>query len=372
MNDLHSILRRSALSFLLPLFLYGQEHPNFNVSLQIDYSSADQLIELCEGRLHNIGGVADAKGSQLAAATSILLARREFPADIFRRELETLRDNFRSQDDIFGFAPTRAHLAEIKALLAEAKKQQLDRRVIATISQFFPQNARISAPLSVYIVAFGHENASAFVRRVIWQGNVPMFVGEGQGEPVIVVNLQRLIVGPSTQMQYIETLSTLAHEVFHAVFEVYQSNSAVWKEYNSRRGPLWSLAELVQNEGIAYHISFQQRTGNALPPPVFEGAKQGLRAMNDAMRELLSPDISSSRAHELLMNANLSGSFEKNYGAAAGLLMAFAIDTKLGRSALTETIERGVGDFFQKYDELTKQYDELPKISEEVRREVLK
>ena len=79
------------------------------------------------------------------------------------------------------------------------------------------------------------------------------------------------------------------------------------------------------------------------------------------------------RVHrELVMNANLSGSFERNYGAAAGLLMAFAIDTKLGRNALTETIAKGVGDFFDKYDALTKQYDELPKLSEEIKGGLMK
>ena len=357
----------------VPLLLHSQSNPNFNVSLQVDYTSAEQIIELCEGRMFNVKNVADLKGTQLVAATSILLARKELPPEAFQKELEGLRDRFKSSDDIFGFTQTRAHLPEIKALLEEYKKRQLDRRVLATIEQFFPNDAKITATLSVYIVAFGNENASAFVRRVVWQGNTPIFVGEGQGEPVIVVNLQRLVeANPSTEIQFIETLSTLAHETFHAIFEVVQSTSPIWKTINTRREPVWALAELVQNEGIAYRISFQQRTGGSLPPYIFNGARNAIGSLNSAMIELSSPGISSSRVHELLMNANLSGSFERNYGAAAGLLMAFAIDTKLGRNALTETITNGVGDFFQKYDGLTKQYDELPKLAEEVKRELMK
>jgi len=353
---------------LFPSFLCTQPNPDFNVNLQVDYSSVEQIIDLCEGRLHSVNSVAELRGTQLAAATSAVLARRQLTSESFQRQLELLRDGSKSPDDVFGFVQTRAHLSEIKGLLAEIKKGELDRRVIATVEQFFPTDARISATLSVYVVAFGNENAAAFVRRVVWQGNTPVFVGENEGDPVIVVNLQRL-VGNSlpTNVQFIETLSTLAHETFHAVFAVYQSTSPVWKAINARREAFWSLAELVQNEGIAYRISYQERTGSSLPPYIFSEAKNAVSVLNNAMRELQSPGITSARSQELVMNANLSGAFERNYGAAAGLLMAFAIDTKMGRNALTETVAKGVGDFFEKYDALTKQYDELPKLSEEIK-----
>ena len=358
-----------AASFLLQ----AQPNPNFDVNLQVDYSSAEQLIDLCEGKLYSVSAVSDLKGSQLAASTSILLARKQVPPEAFRRELESLRDNFTSQDDIFGLAPARAHLAEIKALLAESKKNELDRRVVATIQQFFPRESRISASLSVYIVAFGHENASAFVRRVVWNGNTPAFVGENDGEPVIVVNLARLVSSnPSTEVQFIETLSTLAHETFHAVFAVYQSSSPVWRMINNQRAPFWPLAELVENEGIAYRISFQERTGGTLPPSVFNSAREAIPTLNSAMSELASPSVTPTRARELIMNANLSGTLERNYGAAAGLLMAFAIDSKMGRNALTEAVANGPADFFQKYDGLTAQYPELPKLSPEVLQEINK
>jgi len=357
----------------LPALLCGQSNPNFNVNLQVDYSSAEQLIGLCEGKLFNVNAVADLRGSQLAAATSVLLARKQVSAETFHRELELARDKSGSSDDVFGFAPALMHLQEIKALLSESKKRELARRVVATVEQFFPNDARIYTSLTVYIVAFGHENAAAFVRRVVWNGNTPTFVGENEGEPVIVVNLARLVSSnESTEDQFIETLSTLAHETFHAVFAVYQSGSPVWKDLNARRASYWPLAELVQNEGIAYRISFQERTGGSLPPSVFSSAKDAVPKLNSAMLEMASPNITGLRVRELLMDANLSGTFERNYGAAAGLLMAFAIDSKMGRNALTETIAKGVGDFFQKYDALTKQYDELPKLSPEVLGEVSK
>ena len=364
-----SLFLAAVIAAVVPL--RAQPNQNFDVNLQVDYSSAEQLIALCEGKVYSVGAVSDLKGSQLAASTSILLARKQVPPDAFRHELESLRDNFTSQDDIFGLEPVRAHLTEIKALLAESKKQELDRRVVATIQQFFPTESRISTALSVYIVAFGHENAAAWVRRVVWHGNTPVFVGDNDGEPVIVVNLARLVnSNPSTEVQFIETLSTLAHETFHAVFAVYQSSSSVWRTINNQRAPFWPLAELVQNEGIAYRISFQERTGGTLPPPVFNSVREAIPALNSAMSELASPTVTPARARELIMNANLSGSLDRNYGAAAGLLMAFAIDSKLGRNALIETVVNGPADFFQKYDSLTQQYPELPKLSADVLQEL--
>ena len=45
----------------------------------------------------------------------------------------------------------------------------------------------------VYVVAFGYQTVDAYVRRVVWRGNVPVFVGEGEGEVTIIVNLSKAI-----------------------------------------------------------------------------------------------------------------------------------------------------------------------------------
>jgi hypothetical protein len=68
----------------------------------------------------------------------------------------------------------------------------------------------------------------------------------------------------------------------------------------------------------------------------------------------------------LIMNSNLSGSYEKNYGATAGLLMAYSIDLKLSRKSLTESLVNGVGDFFKKYQQLAEENGDLPKFDNDV------
>lgn len=345
----------------------AQTNPNFNVTLQLDFSSVDALIELSEGRIANANRVAELRGNQIAAATSALLARQPYSPKDFVRELERFSNRATTSNDVFGLNATLKYLQQIKLLLQEAKKRQLDRRVVATIESFFPQNAPITASIPVFFVAMGNENAAAFVRRVAWINNTPRFVGEGEGELTIVVNLTRSVQYiKEVQSQFVDMMSTLAHETFHAVFGIYQSSSPVWQQQHTRYEPYWRLAELVQNEGIAYLISLQQHTGSQLSASQLQSAKQALTSLNEALKELTAPTITPERARELIMNANLSGSFEKNYGATAGLLMAYSIDAKLGRTALTETLQSGAGDFFAKYQQLAEQFGELPKFDEKV------
>lgn len=343
------------------------QQENFNVSLRLDFSSIDALIELNEGKMANINRAAELKGNQIAAATSALLARQSYSPEHFTRELDRFRNGSTSSSDIYGFRSTLEFLPHIKALVTEVKRRNLDRKVVATIAPFFPEKARINASIPVYFVALGNENAAAFVRSISWRNNVPYFVGDGEGELTIVVNLTRSVQHiHEIQIQFVDMMSTLAHETFHAVFGVYQQSSAVWKTIAYQQEPYWTLAELVQNEGFAYLISLQQRNGSALSAGQLSSSKQAIISLNNALQELSSPSIRPARARELIMNSNLSGSYEKNYGASAGLLMAYAIDAKLGRKALTECLEYGVADFFGKYQQIAEQNGELTKFDKEV------
>ena len=346
--------------------LFGQS--NFDVTLRLDFTSAERLIELCEGRLRNVKSVSELKGNQLAAATSALLARKQKAWNEFDRELELIRDNFRSDNDIFGLQTTKNNLAQIKALLAECKKRQLDKKITSTIEAFFPISEKINAVLPVYFVAFGNENAAAFVRRVMWIDNYPVFVGDNQGNAVIVVNLSRLMqYHPKTEIQFIELQSTLAHEAFHAVFSEYQQTSAYWKRVNEKNNFAHQLAALSQNEGIAYYISMQQDIGGEIPAQYwFNETMNAMKSLNDALKELSSDRITIVRARELIMNSNLSGSFAKNYGATAGWRIAYEIDRKLGRVALSETLAKGTKDFFTKYSELCRLNPTLPAIDSSI------
>ncbi len=364
-------MRYSLLFVLISLFALAadaQVNPNFNVSLSIDYTSAETMIMMCDRQMNNARDVASKPGNQIAASTSLLLARTDEPFSHFIGELELLRDNFRSRDDIYGLQQTRASLPKVKALLAELKKRNLDRKIVATIESFFPQSARITTSIPVYVVAMGHENAAAFVRRVRWVNDRPVFVGDSQGEPVIVLNLVRMVqYVPDVQVQVIETLSTLAHESFHAVFSVYQETSPAWNNERHTRTASGALAELVLNEGIAYYISMQQQGYLESPPREwFRVTGNAIGSLNTVMVEMSAPGLTYERASELLLNANLSGSAEKNYGATAGVRMAYEIDRRLGRAALTGTMERGAADFFAKYREVSRTYDDVPKIAEEV------
>jgi hypothetical protein len=352
----------------LPLFVHAQSNPHFDVSLRIDYSSAEEMLNLFDRQTFNAQRVADLRGNQIAAATSVMLARTGRPASDFVHELELVRDNYTTNGDIYGLKTTQSHTDQLRKLLNETRKRQLDRRVVATIASYFPSDAEVSVDIPVYVVAMGNEKAAAFVRRVVWQDNKPVFVGENEGEEVIVLNLARMLgSGQKVDQQFIQVLSTLAHECFHAVFGAYQEKSTVWEELHRRAEPIWRLTGLVQNEGIAYYLSLQLQIGGQTPPTAwFDATSNAVRSFNSAAQELISPTISPKRATDLIMNSNLSGSFEGNYGATAGLRIAYEVDTRLGRPALTETISGGIKEFFAKYETLCRQNSNLPKLAPDV------
>ncbi len=369
--EMKSVARSVAIVWFLAALGHcalGQSNPGFDVRLRVDYSSAEEMLNFFERQTFNAMRVADLKGNQIAAATSEMLARKRRPTGDFAHQLELVRDNYETGEDVYGLRTTQSHCDQLRGLLTETRKRQLDRRVLATIASYFPSDADVSVEIPVYIVAMGNERAAAFVRRVTWRNDKPMFTGEDQGEQVIVLNIARMLDGENkVDAQFIQLLSTLAHECFHAVFGAYQTNSPVWKDLRNRHEPIWRLAELVQNEGIAYCLSLQLQVGGRTPPiPWFDQTGRSVAVFNKAAEELLSPATSTQRAQELIVNSNLSGSFLGNYGATAGLRFAYEIDTRSGRPALAETIKKGIGDFFGKYEALCNQNPDLPKIDDNV------
>jgi hypothetical protein len=356
-----------ALICFLPLIVRSQANPNFDFSLGIDYSAAEQTLDYFDHLTGNTKYVAELRGNQLAAATSIMLARTEKGDDDFFQQLELARNNTRFESDVYGFLPAKNHIPEIRKLLTEIKHRQLDRRIVATIASFFPEQAKISTRFSVYFVVIGNERASAFVRHVIWNYDVPMFVDEEHGEPIIVVNLARFIEGPTNvQAQFIEVLSTTSHECFHAAFSVLKKSLP---ETTKPKNIAEQLLDVVQNEGVAYYLSIQTHIGNATPSrPWFDVTTQSVKVLNSVLVEMSSPNLTRSRAQELLMNANLSGSMEGNYGATAGMRMAYEIDAHLGRPALTATLLTGSCSFILTYMQACLRDAYLPKIDNQVTR----
>ena len=189
-----------------------------------------------------------------------MLARTEKTNEDFSQQLELARNNTRFESDVYGFSPAKNHIQEIRKLLLEVKHRQLDRRIVATVASFFPEQAKISTRFSVYFVVIGNERASAFVRHVIWNYDVPTFVGEEQGEPIIVVNLARIVEGQkNVEAQFIEVLSTTAHECFHAAFSVLKKSLP---DSIKSRNIADELLDVVQNEGVAYYLSLETHIGN--------------------------------------------------------------------------------------------------------------
>ena len=330
---------------------YAQENPNFNVELVPNFTSAEKVLDLSEGRFISTDEIANLKGNTIAGATAQYIAQRGGANSVLQLSLDTLKSMARLQDDIFHLNDAREHAAEIREFISEIQKNNFSGRVTATVEQIFPQNAKVTASVPVYFVVLGHENVDAYVRRIIWHGKEPQFVGEHEGQLTIVVNLTKAIgYQGNVHEKFIQLLGVVAHEVFHAAFGAYKDESPAWQRfYASHKRPFDALIDLTQNEGIAYYLSIDQAGRGYIPREWYSRLRDVFGVFNDNASELLSDSLSSRRAGELIRAANLSGGDFKSYGAMTGMMMARNIDLILGRTALKETIAYGPDDFFKKY-----------------------
>jgi hypothetical protein len=351
--------------------LLAQTNPKFNVSLRVDYTAAQQMLDLFSDEPVNTTSLAALRGNLIAASTTGLIADRGGVAGLLRSYLDSLRYHQIIRDDVYHLESARKSVPEIRSLLVEMQKGTFSRRVIATVEQIFPADAEVSIDIPLYAVALGHENVDAYVRRIRWEGDVPKFVGEGDGELTIVVNLSQSVkYGPDLQERYLTLLGVVAHEVFHAAFGAYKDGSRSWRRYErTHTRPFDALLDLTQNEGIAYYLSLDQRGHGYLPRDWSAKMGETFKTFNENAAELLSSSLRPERAAELIRNANLSGYWE-SYGAMTGMFMAREIDLRLGRGALIQTISEGPLDMLAKYAGLTDRDDRLPKLSDQIIREI--
>lgn len=363
-----SVLIRQIICFLFLLILpvsrtSSQTHPNFNVRLQIDYEAAEQTVMLFGDQPVSTQQLAELRGNRIAASTTGLIADRSMVSVFLRDYLDSLKSHQIIRDDIYHLENARDNASEIGELLTELKRRNFSRRVIATVEQIFPPDARVDITIPVYVVALGHENVDAYVRRIIWHGSVPEFVGEGEGELTIVLNLaQSVNYGSDLEERVVSLLGVTAHEVFHAAFGAFKDQSSAWKRfYRKFNRPIDMLLDITQNEGIAYYLSLDQRGRGFLPRDWNSKMNDVFRTFNSNALELLSDRTPRSRVAELIRTANLSGYWE-SYGSMAGMFMAREIDIRLGRASLIETISHGPADLLLKYASLTRDDSNLPRV----------
>jgi len=360
------------LAFLFPPSpLSGQTNPKFNVQLRVDYSAAERCIELFQDQPVSTQALVDLRGNRIAASTTGLIAGRGSVAEELKGYLDSLKYHEIIRDDIYHLESARQNATEIKRLLDEMEKRNFGRKVVATVEQIFPADGDVSITVPVYVVALGHENADAYVRRIQWDGDVPKFLGEGEGELTIVVNLSQSVkYGGDLQERYVTLLGVVAHEIFHAAFGAYKDQSKRWQRYyKTHQRAFDQLLDLTQNEGIAYYLSLDQRGHGYLPRDWNSRTREAIVSFNRNAAELLSENLTPQRASELLRTANLSGYWD-SYGSMAGMFIAREIDQQLGRSALIETISAGPSDLFGKYILLTERDSNLPKLSELLNRQI--
>ncbi len=364
---------RIAVLLALLLALAGgvaraQTNPLFNVRLSVDVRSAEATVRLLGDEFVDTRALAGMRGNRIAASTAGLIADRGAVVGLLTDYLDSLKYHQIIRDDVYRLEDARRNLDPIAELLNELSTRNFGSRVVSTVEQIFPPDAVVNIEIPIYVVALGHENVDAFVRRIVWHGDSPEFVRDGQGEPTIVVNVARAVeYGPSLEERYVNLLGVVAHEVFHAAFGAYKDRSTLWRDYaEHHRSPFHRLVDLTQNEGIAYYLSMEQHGPGAVPRDWNTKSRESFTTFTRRAAELLSRSLTPPRASAILREANLSG-FWESFGSMTGMLIAREIDRQLGRAALIETIEKGPLSFFAKYDLLTRRDATLPELPQPLR-----
>ncbi len=355
------------LAVIWPIAGGAQEYARFNLSIDLNTASAERAIELYQGLSGQPYDAARERGSQLALLVTAGLAGRRLETSALEEAFAAIKFNQDVGDDVFQLRSARASVAALKDLLFELRRRNFAQRVVSTVEQLFPSDARVQARIPMYVVAFGHNNIDAYVVRVRWQGNVPSPAPENEGELTIVVNLAKAVkYGRETDERFVGLLSVVAHEVFHAAYGVYKESAPEWRAYYGvSRSPFEELLDLTQNEGVAYYLSLIQQARGHLPPDGLQRAERAFARFNAAASELLSPGISHARASTLLRESNTAQYWE-SYGSITGMIIARQIDQTLGRGALVEALKGTPQGFFRTYADLMRRDNGLPALSPEV------
>lgn len=358
----------TACCVVVPL-LQVQADDGLQLTLRVNTESAAAALAVYEGKVGSARDAARLPGSRLALAAIRLLQQRTAGTADLERAFDDARHGTAPEGDPFGTGAAIAVADEVRELLEELQRRNFARRVTGTVEQLFPQGRTVTAVVPVYFTAFGHGSIDAFANRVRWVGEDPVFVGDDEeGEQVIVMNLASAVrYGRTLDERFIGTLSTVAHEVFHAAFAELQSSSPAWQELLARRRTYAdALLQLTQNEGIAHYLSFEQRGGRT-PVDWDRRVRDAFQRFNDAVARLAMPGVPPAEAGEILRSSNTSA-FWESFGAVAGLVIAREIDRQRGRAALAETLELGPDRFFDLYRELSERDGSLPALSPAVLR----
>jgi len=172
------------------------------------FISADQLVGLydgTEGQAHRVG---ELRGNRIAAATSLVLARRSTSPELIRQSTRIIpRLTF----------PTLMIFSDLRKRKIESPKSgrclrnqtpAVDRRCSLPSVSFSPKMPVSPLP-SRLLVAFGKRECVCICAKSVVEGDTPMFVGDEEGAPVIVVNLTRSAqTSGDLQSRFVEVLAS--------------------------------------------------------------------------------------------------------------------------------------------------------------------
>ncbi len=244
----------------------------------------------------------------------------------------------------------------LSELLVEMKAWQSSPE---DLSVLFP-NLK-SAPIPVFVVATGHPDGDAYVRRVAFTRDGPSL--DEAGEPVVVLNANVIAhTYPGTaKEQANDAFGVLRHESFHVLYKRYR----LTPEGSKRRTaftPEEQLWELVLDEGIGHFLDM----GIQFPRDGFPigKAEPAVKRLVQALAQLR--DSPSPEETEILLRQANQGTYWDKYGSISGMLFAYVVHQELGVSGLRSAIQEGPHRLMRDYQKIAIRSGKWPRLPDDI------
>jgi hypothetical protein len=210
----------------------------------------------------------------------------------------------------------------------------------------------------IFVVANGHPIGDAYVRRVVFRGEIPTLARAG--EPVIVLNALAIAAGyrgtPADQAR--SALGVVQHELFHALY----ARSGLVRPAKTVAA---RLLQLVLNEGVAHFADRRRRLQIEGFPA--DRANTALTSLAAALVRAEKLKVGSIEARQLLGRAG-EGRYWGKHGAISGMLLAHGVHRALGAPAIREALRCGPGRLVALYQRARRLEKELPALPQEISR----
>jgi hypothetical protein len=343
------------------------------LSVQVVSQASEKLVihtKAAEELLNWFDGGSKAKDIPLLLAQPAhqlmepLLKNNEPTALSFKEALHSWAKGDTTQPDIYLIRRAYCQRDTIRQLLKAIGKAEFAQQAYKRVGEYFPKDYHFPRSYDIFLSPVGWKwgDAMSFSYETIHGQYAP----SKAGTPTILFNLTLVAEGyGETLNKRMETFSNvLTHELFHAAYADYRRSNPTPMLTDKVAQHAF---EKIMNEGLAHYIADGAVIREKYPTSekFKERERKVFSILADSARVIFDPKY-SDEVRKKNINAGTYGSYWSKYICMSGLLMAYHVETKLGRQALCDCVVQGSIELVRKYHQLQLRDTNLPALPPEM------